>query len=101
MNSIDHISRLLYISKNVDHYVSKIKVNIDNNKITVYNDGDGIDLVKMKDGKYPPQLIFGELLSSTNYNEKEIKLVGGKNGYGAKLTNIFRKIFSRNCRNLN
>ena len=96
VNSVDHISRLLHIKKkeDVSFYVSKIKVNIDNNKITIYNDGDGIDLVKMNNGKYPPQLIFGELLSSTNYNDKEIKTIGGKNGYGAKLTNIFSKEFT-------
>ena len=95
VNSIDHISRLKDImdKKEVEHYVNKIKIVISEQRITIYNDGDGIDLVKMKDGKYPPQLIFGELLSSTNYNDKEIKTIGGKNGYGAKLTNIFSKEF--------
>ncbi len=95
VNSLDHISRLLYIKKKneVENYVSKIRITIEDNKICVFNDGDGIDLVKMYDGKYPPQLIFGELLSSTNYNEKEIKTIGGKNGYGAKLTNIFSDEF--------
>ena len=91
VNAVDHISRLLHIRKKseVEHYVTTIKVIIEDNKISVYNDGDGIDLQKMDDGKYPPQLIFGELLSSTNYNDKEVKTIGGKNGYGAKLTNIF------------
>ena len=95
VNSLDHISRLLYIKdkKDVEHYVSKIRITIENNQICVFNDGDGIDLVKMNDGKYPPQLIFGELLSSTNYNEKDIKTIGGKNGYGSKLVNIFSKYF--------
>jgi len=36
-------------------------------------------------------MIFGELLTSTNYNKDEKKLVGGKNGYGVKLVNIFAK----------
>ena len=30
-------------------------------------------------------MIFGELLTSINYKENEKKIVGGKNGYGAKL----------------
>jgi len=34
-------------------------------------------------------MIFGELLTSTNYDKNEKKLVGGKNGYGVKLVNIF------------
>ena len=36
-----------------------------------------------------PEMIFGHLLTSTNYEKDEKKIVGGKNGYGAKLTNIF------------
>jgi DNA topoisomerase-2 len=36
-------------------------------------------------------MIFGELLTSTNYDKTEKKLVGGKNGYGVKLVNIFAK----------
>jgi DNA topoisomerase-2 len=45
-----------------------------------------------------PELIFGHLLTSSNYDEKEEKTVGGKNGYGAKLTNIYSREFTvRTC----
>jgi DNA topoisomerase-2 len=48
----------------------------------------------MEDHKmYPAELIFGTLLTSTNYDDKEKKIVGGKNGYGAKLANIFATEF--------
>ena len=59
------------------------------------NDGDGIDIEKHSEynNVWIPELIFGELLTSTNYNKNEEKLVGGKNGYGSKLTNIFSKEF--------
>jgi DNA topoisomerase-2 len=40
-----------------------------------------------------PQLIFGNLLTSSNYNDNVKKITGGRNGYGAKLTNIFSKSF--------
>ena len=40
-----------------------------------------------------PEMIFGHLLTSTNYEKDEKKIVGGKNGYGAKLTNIFSQYF--------
>lgn len=40
-----------------------------------------------------PQLIFGHLLTSSNYDDNEKKLTGGRNGYGAKLTNIYSKEF--------
>ena len=67
-------------------------------EISIMNNGDGIDVIEHPKEKkmkpiYIPQLIFGELLTSTNYNKDEQKVVGGKNGYGAKLTNIFSNSF--------
>ena len=62
-------------------------------RISIYNDGDGIDVVLHKGEKvYVPEMIFGQLLTGTNY-EKKGKIVGGKNGYGAKLANIFSTEF--------
>jgi DNA topoisomerase-2 len=43
---------------------------------------------------YAPELIFGHLLTGTNYDDTEEKIVGGQNGYGAKLANIFSKEFN-------
>lgn len=43
---------------------------------------------------YVPQLIFGELLTGSNYDDFEKKTVGGRNGYGAKLCNIFSTEFT-------
>lgn len=40
-----------------------------------------------------PELIFGHLLTSSNYNDNEKKVTGGRNGFGAKLANIFSKRF--------
>ncbi|CAG8851801.1 19873_t:CDS:1, partial [Gigaspora margarita] len=42
---------------------------------------------------YVPELIFGHLLTSSNYDDNEKKVTGGRNGYGAKLTNIFSTEF--------
>lgn len=39
------------------------------------------------------QGIFGNLRTSSNYNDAEQKLTGGRNGYGAKLTNVFSQSF--------
>jgi len=38
-------------------------------------------------------MIFGHLLTSSNYDDDEKKVVGGRNGYGAKLCNIFSEKF--------
>ena len=76
--------------------VTTIKINVDKEQgmISILNDGDGIDIVMMKEhNMYPPELIFGNLLTSANYDEKQEKITGGKNGYGAKLANIFSTKF--------
>lgn len=39
-------------------------------------------------------MIFGHLLTSSNYDDNEKKVVGGRNGYGAKLANIFSSEFT-------
>jgi DNA topoisomerase-2 len=63
--------------------------------ISVENDGDGIPVIEHTEYKvWVPELIFGHLLTSGNYNKEEEKIVGGKNGYGAKLANIFSTQFS-------
>lgn len=75
---------------------NKIKVDVDakNNSISVWNNGEGIEVQEHKKaGVMVPTMIFGKLLTSGNYDEKEEKIVGGKNGYGAKLTNIWSKQF--------
>lgn len=43
---------------------------------------------------YIPELIFGHLLTSSNYDDDEKKVTGGRNGYGAKLCNIFSTEFT-------
>ena len=40
-----------------------------------------------------PELIFGHLLTGSNYDDEQKKVTGGRNGYGAKLANIFSLIF--------
>lgn len=79
-----------------DANMSVIKINIDKeqNMIKIYNNGKGIPIVEHKDEKvFVPTLIFGHLLTSSNYDDNEKKVTGGRNGYGAKLCNIFSKKF--------
>lgn len=42
---------------------------------------------------FVPELIFGELLTGSNFDDQEKKTTGGWNGFGAKLTNIYSKEF--------
>jgi len=71
-----------------------VEVNQELNQISVYNNGKGIDVELHSEHKiYVPELIFGKLLTSTNYDDTEQRTTGGRNGYGAKLTNIFSQKF--------
>lgn len=85
-----------------DHYINdptcdtiKITIDISQNEISVMNNGKGIDVeMHQEHNVYVPELIFGHLLTSTNYDDTEKRTTGGRNGYGAKLTNIFSTFFS-------
>ena len=60
--------------------------------ITLMNDGNGIDVAQHPEHKlWIPEMIFGHLMTSTNYKKSEKKIVGGKNGFGIKLVFIYSK----------
>lgn len=62
--------------------------------IMVKNDGEGIDVeIHPEEKVWIPDMIFGQLLTSSNYDDDEKKITGGKNGFGAKLTNIYSHYF--------
>lgn len=83
-------------NKQRDPKMDALEVVIDprQNLVSVYNNGDGIPVeIHQEEGVYVPELIFGHLLTSSNYDDAEKKTTGGRNGYGAKLTNIFSTEF--------
>ncbi|KAK3525400.1 hypothetical protein QTP86_031526, partial [Hemibagrus guttatus] len=84
-------------NKQRDKNMNSIKITIDpeSNIISIWNNGKGIPVVEHKEEKmYVPALIFGHLLTSSNYDDDEKKVTGGRNGYGAKLCNIFSTKFT-------
>ena len=91
-NSIDNVWR----SENSETICTSIKVTIDKdtNKVTVWNDGMSIPVEKDDDHNiYIPELIFGHLLSGSNYDDSEDRYTSGRNGLGIKLTNVFSNSF--------
>ncbi|XP_064549101.1 DNA topoisomerase 2 [Drosophila montana] len=84
-------------NKQRDKMMNTIKVDIDpeRNLVSIWNNGQGIPVTMHKDeNMYVPTMIFGHLLTSSNYNDDEKKVTGGRNGYGAKLCNIFSTSFT-------
>ena len=87
-NALDHSER--------DTTVTKIKVNVNpvSNEISVWNNGTGVPIeIHKEHNVYVPELIFGSLLSSSNYNDNDKRTGAGVNGLGAKAANIFSKKF--------
>ena len=86
-NATDHSQR--------DISMKKIEVTVNDTELVIYNDGEAIPIEIHKElGKYVPEIIFGEFNTSSNYDDNEARTVGGTNGLGAKLTNIFSKEFT-------
>ena len=73
----------------------KIEINKDENCIIVWNNGQkGIPVEEHPKFKtLVPSMIFGEMLTSSNYDDTKKRTTGGRNGYGAKLANIFSTKF--------
>lgn len=84
-NAIDHS---IVASNNV----TAIKVTIKGDKIEVFNNGLGIP-IELQEGVYIPEMIFGQLLSGSNYNDEEDRVTAGTFGIGSKATNIYSEKF--------
>ena len=87
-NATDHSFR--------DPTVTTIKVDFDKTtgEISVYNNGTGIPVqVHTEHGIYVPELIFGHLLSGSNYDDTVVRTGAGTNGIGSNCVNIYSKKF--------
>ncbi|CAJ0625444.1 14385_t:CDS:2 [Entrophospora sp. SA101] len=80
-----------------DPLMNKINVNIDEDdgQISVYNNGKGIPIeIHEELNVYVPEILFGQLMTSLNYNDDEKKFTGGRNGLDAKSANTFSTKFT-------
>jgi len=91
VNCRDHVMRMIQSPILDKQFVSYINTNIENDgTITLSNDGNGIDVAKHPEyDLWIPEMIFGHLRTSTNYDKSEKRIVGGKNGFGFKLVLIW------------
>jgi len=68
--------------------------------ISISNNGKSIPIqIHKLEKMYIPTLLFGHLLTGSNFNDNEKRLTGGRHGYGAKLTNVFSSKFIVEIRN--
>ncbi|KAL5336026.1 DNA topoisomerase [Aspergillus crustosus] len=84
-------------NKQNDTNMDEIRVayNRETGEISVWNNGKGIPVeIHEEKGIYIPEMIFGNLLTSSNYDDDKAKITGGRNGFGAKLCNVFSTEFT-------
>ena len=73
----------------------KISINKETGETTVINDGDIIPIeINSEENMYNHSLIFGNLLTGSNYDDEEERLISGRNGIGSKASNIFSSKFT-------
>lgn len=91
-NAIDNVQR----SRKEGIKCTKIKVTInkETGETSVWNDGKVIPIEKNSDGEYIHTMIFGQLRTSSNYNDEEERLVSGRNGMGGKVCCVFSEYFT-------
>ncbi len=88
----------------IDHHVlnpklvTEIRITVHpTGEIEIYNNGPGIHVEKTQNinkvEMYSPQLIFGEFMAGSNFDDSSDRIVGGQNGIGSKLTVVFSRIF--------
>ena len=91
-NAIDNLKR----SEDTDTPCTKIKVEInkESGETSIWNDGDIVPIEKNDEDCYNHSMIFGQLLTGSNYNDEEERILSGRNGLGVKLTNVFSSDFT-------
>ena len=92
-NAIDNVER----SKKTNTPCTTIKVSInkETGETSIFNDGDVVPIEMHEDEKvYNHTMIFGQLLTGSNYDDEEERIVAGRNGIGGKAVNIFSSKFT-------
>ena len=72
----------------------RVELDKETGKTSVWNDGYAIPVKKNDRGIWIPEMLFGRLLTSSNYDDSEERFTSGKNGLGITLCNIFSSSFS-------
>lgn len=89
-NATDNVER----SRAEGYEPGTIDISMTENSISVKNHGKHIPVViHHKEQIWVPQMLFGVLLTSDNYDDSISRYKIGRNGYGVKLTNIFSAAF--------
>ena len=63
-------------------------------RLSVRNNGRGIRVERHpEEGIWLPEMVLGSLYTGSNFDDTQLRTVGGRHGFGAKLANIFAESF--------
>ena len=90
-NAIDNVIRSIEFKTTPPKF---IRVNINKDHASVWNDGRNIPTgIHEKEQIHIPELIFGNLLTSSNYDDSKARKTTGMFGLGVKLVSCFSNSF--------
>jgi len=87
------------VQRSRDHGVDpgRIEVLVTKEWVVVKNYGMNIPVAQDENGTWIPDMIFGRLRTSSNYDDSKQRFHIGMNGLGAKATNIYSLVFVIEC----
>ena len=87
------------VQRSRDHNIEpgKIEITVTDKWVIVRNYGMNIPVAFDEKGVWVPDMIFGQLRTSSNYDDNKDRLYIGMNGLGAKATNVFSSVFCVEC----
>jgi len=92
-NAIDNYQRS--VENKIPCSYIKVYIDKETGETKVVNDGDFIPIkIDETEKMYNHTLIFGNLLSGSNFDDEQDRYVSGRNGIGATACNIFSKKFT-------
>ena len=96
MNAADRVSAAHESGSTTVCRTKTIMVEVSPHKISIFNDGDGLftGVLEEHGNIRAPELVFGHLLSSSNYDDSIERLNSGRQGVGSKAANIFSTTFT-------
>ena len=91
-NAIDNVWRSLDSSTPCTSI--KVDINRETGEISIWNNGKTIPIeINPETRLYNPEMLFGRLLSGSNFNDNEERKSSGTNGLGSVVCNIFSTAF--------
>lgn len=91
-NAIDNVWRSLDSSTPCTSI--KVDINRETGEISIWNNGKTIPIeINPETRLYNPEMLFGRLLSGSNFNDNEERKSSGTNGLGSVVCNIFSTTF--------